>query len=202
MAIIEELGVEVKVQIGASAATEYIDPEPYVDNDAHSQTTNICHRYVESVDNAEFAIHVGLIPGTNVGQQWIGSSRKHALSFSVTIDGTGASKTTVRHDKISKLLEGIHSRENQTFTQLGPYLVFQFCRYLTTLVDDTNKERITTDMTAAQNLGLIRVCVQRATVSKSRPRKNLLRHDLKWGTDGLSFAEKALKGRAISHRTA
>ncbi|KAL2276409.1 hypothetical protein FJTKL_00923 [Diaporthe vaccinii] len=68
MAIIEELGLEVKVQVGGSAATEYTDPEPDVD-DACTETTRACHRYVESVDNAEFAIHVGLIAGVNTGQE-------------------------------------------------------------------------------------------------------------------------------------
>jgi gamma-glutamyl:cysteine ligase YbdK (ATP-grasp superfamily) len=56
MAIIEELGLEVKVQVDGSAGAEYTEEEPEIIEDACSKTTKACHRYVESVDNAEFAI--------------------------------------------------------------------------------------------------------------------------------------------------
>jgi hypothetical protein len=112
MAIIEELGVEVRVQVGGAAVTEYTDPEPDV-NDACAQTTKVCHRYIESFDNAEFAIHVGMIPGVNTGQEWIGGSRNHGLSFLLEIDGDAVSSLMVHQDHISEVLKGIYDGENQ-----------------------------------------------------------------------------------------
>lgn len=57
-------------------------------------------------------------------------------------------------------------------------------------------------MKVAKNLGLIRVSVYQ-TIFKSKDRlKNSSRHGLKTGAGGLSLAEKALKGKAVSHGTA
>lgn len=42
---------------------------------------------MESIDNAEFAIHAGLIAGTNTGQLWISRSQNNTLCISVALDG-------------------------------------------------------------------------------------------------------------------
>jgi hypothetical protein len=115
MAIIEELGLNVKVQVNGSAAAEYPDEEPDVEDANCSETTKACHRYVESVDNTEFAIHVGLIPGSNTAQEWIGRSPYHRLAFSAAFDGgRNVISTTVSQLHTSDLFEGIHNRETQT----------------------------------------------------------------------------------------
>lgn len=116
MAIVEDLGLEVKIQVDGSATAEYTDEEP--DEDTLSQTYKTCHHYVESIDNAEFAIHVGLIQGTSTGQEWIGRSREHRLSFSVAFDGgpTVTSNSVYKH-QTSLLLDGIHNPANQTLSK-------------------------------------------------------------------------------------
>lgn len=115
MAIIEELGLEVKVNVNGSAAAEYPDEEPDIDDDARRQTTHACHHYVESVDNAEFAIHVGLTPGTNTGQKWISRSRSHGLSFLVAFDGGhDVAAASVHRHRLSRLLDSVEDRESQT----------------------------------------------------------------------------------------
>ncbi|KAH8743527.1 hypothetical protein F5883DRAFT_722602 [Diaporthe sp. PMI_573] len=192
MAIIEELGLEVTVKVGGAAATEYEDPGPDV-NDARTQMTQACHHYVESVDNAEFAIHVGLIPGRNTAQEWIARSRNHGLSFLV-IDGGGVSSVTIHQHHISKLLRGIHDGKTKTLRK------FRFAPV--SIVDDANSERISIDTKVAQDLGLIRVCVRRAIIKEKPVRKARSRFGLEYDTDGLSLPEKALKGRVISHGTA
>lgn len=113
MAVIEELGIEVKVNVNGSAATEYPDEEP--DVDARRQTANTRHHYVESVDNTEFAIHVGLIPGTNTGQEWISRSQNHGLSFQVALDGGPdvAAASVFKHQN-TELLEGVPNCEDRT----------------------------------------------------------------------------------------
>lgn len=115
MAIIAELGLEVKFKVNGSTAAEYPDEEPDVDDDAHRQTANICHHYVESVDNAEFAINVGLIPGTNTGQEWVSRSQNHGLSFTVALDGGHNLEAVVIYQRCNTaLLEGVHDQGAQT----------------------------------------------------------------------------------------
>lgn len=116
MAIIEDLGLEVKVLVDGSATAEYKDEEP--DEHAVSQTIKTCHHYVESIDNAEFAIHAGLLPGLHTGQEWIPRSRDHGLSFLVAFDGgpSVAAKMVYKHHT-SRLLEGISNRANQTLSK-------------------------------------------------------------------------------------
>lgn len=120
MAIIEDLGLEVKVLVDGSATAEYKDEEPDVDlvDDAPSQITTARHHYVESIDNAEFAIHVGLISGQHTGQEWMARSRDHGLAFSVALDGGPniASRAVYRHCT-SRLLQGIQNPANQTLSK-------------------------------------------------------------------------------------
>lgn len=84
---------------------------------------------------------------------------------------------------------------------VGPHLLSMIWRHLTPVVEDTDKERIAADEKLAKNLGLIRVCVYRATFKKEGHKK-FSHGDLKIGIDGISLAEKALKGKALSHGTA
>lgn len=115
MAIIKELGLEVKVNIDGSSAAEYPDQEPDVDHGPTSQATKACHHYVESIDNAEFAIHAGLIPGSNTGRDWIGRSQDHRLHFSVALDGGHdvAAVCLSQHHNTVRLV-GVHNRMDQT----------------------------------------------------------------------------------------
>lgn len=115
MAIIEKLGLQVKVKVNGAAAAEYPDKEPDDNYDTGSQTTHACRHYVESFDNAEFAIHVGLGPGTKTGQEWISRSQHHSLCFSVAFDGGhDVAATLVSQHHETGLLEGIRNHENQT----------------------------------------------------------------------------------------
>lgn len=116
MAIIEDLGLEVNVQVDGSATAEYPDEEP--DDHGFNQTTKTSHHYVESIDNAEFAIHVGLIPGLHIGQEWVDRSRDHRLSFLVAFDGgPNITSKLVQHDHPSLLLDGIANHADQTLSK-------------------------------------------------------------------------------------
>lgn len=116
MAIIEEIGLEVKVKVDGSEASEYPDEEPDIDDDARSQTTESCYHYVKVVDNAEVAIHVGVTPGINTGQEWISRSPNHTLRFSAAFDGGQyVAATMVLQGCKTRLMEGVYDPENQTF---------------------------------------------------------------------------------------
>lgn len=65
-------------------------------------------------------------------------------------------------------------------------------------VDEANRKRVTEDLKTAKNLGLIRVVVSRV-VMKGDGRACSSRDISKFTEGGLSLAEKALKGRAITH---
>lgn len=74
-------------------------------------------------------------------------------------------------------------------------------KHLTPLVDVADKTRIDTDMKVAQNLGLIRVSVYRVIFKGEKRNYEHSSRRLKVETHGLCLAEKALKGKAISHGT-
>lgn len=75
-------------------------------------------------------------------------------------------------------------------------------RMLTPLVDDADKKRVASDLKVAQNLGLIRVFVHRVVHKEEDKDHTSSLRDPRLGTHGTSLAEKALKGKAVSHRTA
>lgn len=110
MAIIEELGLEVKVKVNGSVAAEYPDEEPDIDGDGWGPATKISYHYVESIDNAEFAIHVGVPSGSSTGQKWIRRSPKHALAFWLAFDGGRDAASQAIHQRSSPLLlEGVQN---------------------------------------------------------------------------------------------
>ncbi|KAL2290132.1 hypothetical protein FJTKL_00623 [Diaporthe vaccinii] len=194
MAIIEKLGLEVKVKVNGSPAAEYPDEERDVDDDAGGRITNACHHYVESIDNAEFTIHFGLTPGFKTGHGWISRSRNHGLLFSVAFDGGHTVAKTVVHQRHNpQLLQGVYDRETRTLRK--------FLFTPVTTVDDANKKRVATDMEVARNLGLIRISVCRVICHNRLRHHNSSHHHLKLGKHNISLAEKALKGRAVSHGT-
>lgn len=69
------------------------------------------------------------------------------------------------------------------------------------LVDDANRKRVAEDLKTAKNLGLIRIVVWRIVI-KGDGRPLSSRDNHKFTEGGLSLAEKALKGRAITHGAA
>lgn len=116
MAIIEELGLQVNVNVNGIAAAEYPDEKPDDKYEPGSKTTKVCHHYVESVDNAEFAIHFELIAGINTGQLWISRSQNNALCFSVALDGgRDVTATWVTERSGPREVKGIYGPGNTTF---------------------------------------------------------------------------------------
>lgn len=88
MAIIDELGLEVKILVNGSAATEYTpDEETQIDGDNFTPSTKTCCRYVESIDDAQFAIYARVEPGTKPEGKWIEGSEASGFTVELAFDG-------------------------------------------------------------------------------------------------------------------
>jgi hypothetical protein len=68
-------------------------------------------------------------------------------------------------------------------------------------VDDADEERVTTDKEFAQKLGVIQVSVHRVKLKEEIKHSDPSPHGVEVGTHSLCLAEKAVKGRVISHAT-
>lgn len=75
------------------------------------------------------------------------------------------------------------------------------------IVDDAEKKRVAEDTKIAQSLGLMRIVVRRVvfkkinkkTEQKTDKKQSSPHRDEDIATGGISIAEKALKGKAVSH---
>lgn len=82
MAVIEHLGLAVSIEINGVATPEYDDPEPS-DNIGDPAFTAVCNKYIESQDDAEYAIHCRVTDE----QKWLRESENRAINFTPVIDG-------------------------------------------------------------------------------------------------------------------
>lgn len=197
MAVIDELGVEVKVIVNGTEATEYIpDEEPDFDDDNFDPSTKTCCRYVESIDNADFAIRAAVTSGRNKpANKWLDDSKTNGLSFSLSFDG-GDKVAGLLINQNRRFVIGDSTSDAATCTKRN----FRFASVST--VDDANKQRIASDMETAKDLGLIRVVVKRVKFTGNKIRQPSSSRDIsKLASRDFSLAEKALKGKAISHGT-
>ncbi|ROW12876.1 hypothetical protein VPNG_04664 [Cytospora leucostoma] len=195
MAIIDNLGLEVKILVNGSAATEYVpDKEDQADGHNFGPSTKICCRYIQSIDDAHFAISAGLTWKHKVAEQWIKESQNNCCGFDFSVDGRRIDVLLIskRHEG-AIILEGFHDRRSNTLRE------FRFASVST--VDDANRQ-VAEDMKTAKNLGLIRVLVWRSVIREKDILTNFPGNTSNLTDGGLSLAEKALKGRAISHGAA
>ncbi|KUI73783.1 hypothetical protein VM1G_09341 [Cytospora mali] len=194
MAIIEELGIEAKILVDGSAATEYTpDEEPEIEGDNFGPSTRVCCRYVEAIDNAHFALHAGIASVNSPGNKWLEESWENGFSFGISIDGGKTVSSQIvqqyQYDTLQGVIDG----------QTGTIRKFRFASVST--VDDASKNRVAKDLKAAKNLGLIRLVIRRVVVT-SITRNSASPIDTSNLANGeISLAEKALKGKAISHGT-
>lgn len=89
MAILDELGLEVEIEVAGEPAPEYPDPEHDTnDNDGdNGSQTNVHHYYVESRAGEEFCISIGIVGGDrSPAARWV-AEKDHCLQFSVSLDG-------------------------------------------------------------------------------------------------------------------
>ena len=88
MAILEYVpGIKIAIQVGGVDCVEYDDPDPE-DEEAPSCPTST--KYIESITDAEFAIHYV------VGSKYFWGYKDHTLTFYIYIDGKRFSGFNVR----------------------------------------------------------------------------------------------------------
>lgn len=197
MAVIDELGIEVKVIVNGTEATEYIpDEEPDFDGDNFDPSTKTCCRYVESIDNAEFAVRAAVMSERDKpGNKWLDDSKTNGFAFSLSFDG-GKKAAGFLVDQNHRVSIRDSTYDAATSTKRN----FRFASVST--VDDANKQRIANDMETAKDLGLIRVVVKRVIIICNKIRGSTTSRDISERANrDFSLAEKALKGKAISHGT-
>ena len=91
MAIIEDLGLSVVINIDGADAVEYDDPEPEPDRKYPDST--VVSKYIESKDDKEYQINCRVLPQ----HLWLSEADERLLSFHAHIDGACQARKSVRN---------------------------------------------------------------------------------------------------------
>ncbi|KAF6844682.1 hypothetical protein CMUS01_00866 [Colletotrichum musicola] len=194
MAFIPEApGIKVTIEVNGLTAQEYDDQDgpQGEDRDIAYQRSD---KYVESKDDAHFAI----VYEVTQNGGWL--DHESALSFCLSVDGDSKDSVVWEAFKTHRGSTWRHSVPGQRVASAhsGMESIRKFKFSKVTTVDDMSKERVSKDIKAAKSLGTIQVLVYSIRVL---------------GTSGagagfaasrganFEIAEKALKGKAVSHGT-
>ncbi|ROT43266.1 hypothetical protein SODALDRAFT_34841 [Sodiomyces alkalinus F11] len=191
MAIIEAIpGLEVSVDVNGERAQEYDDADGLEEDVSTRRARYRRFVYIESKSDALFSVKLRLPNTIRL------STPSNALAYKIYVDG--ANKAYYTHFLNGGLdrphvIDGAHDMDPAT----GQVLLKKFKFAPVTTVDDADAARVRNDVQAAKNLGAIQVRFYRVN-AETTP------HDIRVHVsvpDGSSeLAEKALKGRAISHK--
>lgn len=195
MAIIEELGLQVRVLCGASPCPEYEDPEPDRDLNITNNlppATPSAHGFVESREDVEFCIEARALPGTPASE-WI-QKRNNILVFTCVLDGD--------HDRMGAFLVNSSLNPHIGSGHLDGDSLHKYRFAAVSLVESADKDRLARDTKKAQCLGSIQVKVLRAVdVGKTSIHQSASSAHAT-NSDEFSLSEKALKvsniGSAVS----
>ncbi|KZL79903.1 hypothetical protein CI238_02349 [Colletotrichum incanum] len=200
MAIINGLpGVKITVQVDGQDAIEYDDPDGFENDTNRKNARWRTFSYVESKDDAFFSVRYQV----DNSHRW--DSPYHAFSLTLYVDGKRMDGVVCEARHFLNLdpfyvwettVEG--SREGSTASGYERLNKFKFSKV--TMIDDAAKDRVEVDTQKAKALGVIEVFIypmvitgpMRYTTTGQRPDAQ---------NDGFEIAEKALKGRAVSHGT-
>ncbi|KAJ0124949.1 hypothetical protein J7T55_006292 [Diaporthe amygdali] len=189
MAILEDLGLEVKVLVNNSPLQEYEDNDTESTDDGFGDEIRKCRRYVEVVGDTEFGVQFRVTPNSN----YLNSNRQR-FRFEIDLDDHEELRGFLLRSKGEPvLIEGQVDYDGQTYAMRK----FRFATMST--VDDDDMMRVEKDKEIAGLLGLIRVRVWRAEVIESNL-PGSPSQTIGFDETELQLAEKALKGKALSHR--
>ncbi|KAF2964987.1 hypothetical protein GQX73_g8579 [Xylaria multiplex] len=189
MAILRDLpGVQVTVQVAGKDAKEYDADEEGEQPLAGDPACPTVTKYIESIDDARFAIKVT----ASSDYEW--GYRNHALAAEVKIDGNRISSK-----RISAPGEFTMDGKKAFCEQSQNWKKYKLTFSSVSTIEDNHPERLERDLEAVKQLGLIRVTIERWIVipqSAPRPRSRSVHKARKF-----EFLEKSMKGKAISHGT-
>lgn len=208
MAVLEELGVGVSIQVDEQDLQEWPDPDPPKLEDAGPET-KIVSNYIISQDDREYIIRSNFTKECT----WIPGDR-HVILMEMTIDGNKIRGKTAKETGSAPIRGNTYYNADGT----GSLYKFKFSgietgmhaittsiedRYsgLTSaslIVDDASKTRIDNDIEQAKGLGQIVVEIWRDEETGVPCRPRVSQPNIVVQSE---IAEKALKGKAISHGT-
>lgn len=198
MVVIESLGLAVSVRINDgindTAVPEYNEPEPVIDDNFDPEYTTICNRYVESQDDKNFVVVCEVLEK----HRWIYEKLDNCLVVRLYIDGKRqaakiASAKDFRLGRWTTRFEGFEQATDDG--QAATLSRFRFSAV--TMVDQSDARSLEKDRKRAKDIGLIQVVIaQHRRLGDSTSGRSRTENEVE-----LSIAEKALKGRAISHGT-
>ncbi|KDN63137.1 hypothetical protein CSUB01_12282 [Colletotrichum sublineola] len=218
MAIIRDFpGVKVTVQIDGRDAIEYDDPDGFETDTNRKNARWRTFRYVESKDDAFFSIRYQI----DNSHRW--ESPDHAFALTLYVDGKRADGIVCEARRFlnfnpnyvsESAIEG--SRQKSTTSDYDRLKKFKFSKVTTCMlqprpmrpaplaesisVDDAANDRVKADTAKAKLLGVIEVFIYPMIITgPSRYTNSSHCHDAQDGN--FEIAEKALKGRAVSHGT-
>ncbi|OHE97619.1 hypothetical protein CORC01_07034 [Colletotrichum orchidophilum] len=199
MVVIDELpGIKVTVQVSGQDAVEYDDLDGLENDVNRKHATHRTFNYVESKDDAYFSLRYEV----DNRHRW--ESPDRAFSFVLYIDGKrmdGVVCEATRFHQVdpfykwSTVAEG--SRERISVSRCERLSKFKFSKVTT--IDDATKERVEGDSKKSKSLGVIEVFIYPMVITGLPHYTESGRPDTR--NTGFDIAEKALKGRAVSHGT-
>ncbi|KAI1873395.1 hypothetical protein JX265_005017 [Neoarthrinium moseri] len=199
MVRLHNLGLQAQVHVGGKAATEYDAPS----ENAAAKSPQILKplsvtKYIECFNDAEFS--VALSVSNHYG---FDAPVPHMLNIAIYVDGNWVTGEMCRMDQTElqpwkaivhgrSLIKGKGKGRGQGKQGIQ---TFKFKSIKT--VDDDDSIRVDSDCRAAVNMGTVDIKFFRVQVNGSSEKymNNLL------GAKNLELAEKALKGRTVSHGT-
>lgn len=112
MAILDDLGLEVKIIVNDTPLQEYEDKEVDPADDGFGDGVRKCRCYVEAVDNAEFSVQLHVTPANHYLD-----NTKNRLRFDLDLDGqTNIENRLVSLTEPLFLIEGIDENDGQNFS--------------------------------------------------------------------------------------
>lgn len=116
MAVLEELGVEVNIEVAGNPATEYPDPEHNANDDENGPPKNVHYCYIESQEKEEFCITFRITKTkakTGSAAKWLAAKKDNCLGFHVFLDGGDRATSRVcREPQVLKRIPGITDHAN------------------------------------------------------------------------------------------
>lgn len=111
MAILEELGLEVKIIVDGSPLREYEDKEQNPANDGFGDEIPKCRRYVEVTGETEFGVQLD----ATSNEKYFCPTK--ALKFAIDLDGKDEIQNRVlKSQHLTSLVEGKEEHDGQEFT--------------------------------------------------------------------------------------
>ncbi|KAI1019541.1 hypothetical protein LB505_000598 [Fusarium chuoi] len=198
MAVLDEVPhVTARIRVAGELATEYdpLDDEETVvnlDREGIKIPRRVC--YIESKTGAEFAIEIVVSdkyqpPNSHdrfIAKVYIDGQRRRSKILDVPLSSNTEKAIIISSGRVSSETRAEKSILGNTFI------------FTNVTADPTSADRLNEDLKRAETLGTIRLRLFTGRFKGTRPRKH---HPCYSTSREVEVAEKALKGKAISHTT-